>query len=94
MIEKKNKKFWIYFIEKIAGCLDCCRKYPSLEVRLVSNYPLTSFVIYDKKEIFIIEFSTVNLTESPALWSNCPSLLALANEYFDASWLRAMEKML
>ena len=47
-------------------------------------YKLQQLVMamYDKKEVFIYIEPTADLEESPALWSNNPSLLALAKDCF------------
>jgi len=47
--------------------------------------------IYDKKEVFIYVEPTADLTESPALWSNNSSLVAMADGCFETLWNTALE---
>jgi sugar-specific transcriptional regulator TrmB len=68
-----------------------CRAKPFSQLRFVPDHPKTVFGIYDKKEVFIIAKSKTDLPGSPALWSNNPSLIALAKDYFETLWLTAME---
>jgi len=68
-----------------------CREKPSCQIRFIPNHPRTVLGIYDSKEIFIIAFSKTDLPGSPALWSKNPSLIALADDYFEKLWLTAME---
>jgi hypothetical protein len=48
--------------------------------------------IYDGKEVLMKTSSTQGLEESHSLWSNNPSLLALAQGYFDVLWQTAKKK--
>lgn len=68
-----------------------CRAKPFSQLRFIPHYPKTVFGIYDKKEIFIIAKSKTDLPASPALWSNNPSLIALAEDHFEVLWLTATE---
>lgn len=68
-----------------------CKEKPFCQMKFIPHYPKTIFGVYDKKEIFIIVFSKTDLPGSPALWSNNPSLIALAEDYFEKLWLTAME---
>jgi sugar-specific transcriptional regulator TrmB len=67
-----------------------CREKPSCQVRFIPHYPKTVFGIYDKKEVFIIALSKTDLPGSPALWSNNPSLIGLAQDHFKILWLNSM----
>jgi sugar-specific transcriptional regulator TrmB len=68
-----------------------CKAKPSCQIRFTRNHPRTVFGIYDKKEVFVIVFSKTGLPGSPALWSNNPSLIALADDYFEKLWFTAIE---
>lgn len=68
-----------------------CMRKPCCQIRFISDYPETIFGIYDKKEIFLIVFSQTDLPGSPALWSNNRSLIALAENHFEAIWKTAVE---
>jgi sugar-specific transcriptional regulator TrmB len=64
-------------------------KNPSAVIRYTPTIPKTVMAIYDKKEVFIYIEPTADLEESPALWSNNPSLLALAKDCFETLWKTA-----
>jgi sugar-specific transcriptional regulator TrmB len=68
-----------------------CREKPSCDVRLIQHQPKTVLGIYDKKEVFIIVDPEKDLSDSPALWSNNPSLISLAEDYFEVLWVTASE---
>ena len=64
---------------------------PLAEIRWLPQVPKTVMAMYDKKEVFIFTNPTAQLTESPALWSNLPSLVSMAEDYFESLWYKAME---
>ena len=66
-------------------------KRPHAEIRQIQFHPKSVMAIYDKKEVFIYTIPTADLTESPALWSNNPSLVAMAADCFEAVWNTAQE---
>jgi sugar-specific transcriptional regulator TrmB len=68
-----------------------CGKKPFCRVRFMPHYPEAVFGIYDGKEIFMVIQSKTDLPSSPALWSNNPSLIGLAKDYFKILWLTSME---
>lgn len=70
--------------------VDSCEK-PFSEIRFSVRHPKTVFGVYDKKEIFIMVNPKTDLTGSPALWSNNPSLIALIEDFFEILWLTALE---
>jgi sugar-specific transcriptional regulator TrmB len=57
------------------------------KIRFLVFPPETVMGLYDYKEIFIIENPAVGLNESSALWSNNPSLISLAKQYYENLWL-------
>ena len=65
---------------------------PQAEIRWIMQVPKTVMAIYDKKEVLVFTNPEAPLTESPALWSNAPSLVSLAEDYFELLWYRSMEK--
>ena len=69
-----------------------CREKPFCQVRFISHYPEAIFGIYDGKEMFIVLQSKTDLPGSPALWSNNPSLIGLAKDYFEMLWLTSMAR--
>jgi sugar-specific transcriptional regulator TrmB len=64
---------------------------PLCKVKFVSFPPKTIMSIYDLNQVFLIEQVKAGLSESPALWSNSKSLLALAEGYFEKLWDTARE---
>lgn len=66
-----------------------CRKKPFCQIKFISYCPTVVFGIYDKKEVFIVVHPKTDLHRSPALWSNNPSLIALAENHFKTLWLTA-----
>ena len=65
---------------------------PQAKIRYIPKIPRTVMVMYDKKEVFIFTNPTAQLKESPALWSNVPSIVAMVEDYFEILWSTAMEK--
>ena len=66
-------------------------KHPSFELRVLPNSPDTRCGIYDKKEVFIATFPSRGAFQSPALWSNNPSLIVVIQDHFEKAWIAAME---
>jgi sugar-specific transcriptional regulator TrmB len=64
---------------------------PCAEIKYIPTVPRTVMAMYDKKEVFIFIKPTAEMNESPALWSNNPSLLAMAEDCFEILWSTAME---
>ena len=59
---------------------------PWADIHYISVTPSTVMSIYDRKEVFLFTVPSAELKDSPALWSNCPSLINLANKYFEELW--------
>ena len=66
-------------------------KNPSFKLRYILNSPLAVVTIYDGKEILVTTSALTDLGESPALWSNNPSLLAMINDFYEIMWITAIE---
>lgn len=64
---------------------------PRAKIRYVPKIPRTVMAMYDRKEIFVFIMPKAQLDESPALWSNVPSIVAMAEDYFDILWSTAMK---
>ena len=62
---------------------------PQAEIRHVNFPPKSIMALYDEKEVYIYIIPTAAMTESPALWSNNPSLVAMAEEHFETKWKTA-----
>ena len=68
-----------------------CWMAPYAGIRYLPTVPRTVMAMYDKTEVFVFKDPTAQLKESPALWSNVPSLVGMAEDYFDILWSTAME---
>ena len=69
-----------------------CWSRPSAELRFIPNFPRTVIAMYDKREVYIFTEPDADLTESPALWSNYPSLISVIDDFFEVLWSTAMER--
>jgi sugar-specific transcriptional regulator TrmB len=67
-----------------------CR-HENCRERFVNCLPRTVLSVYDGREVFIVENPKAELSGSPVLWSNNASLIALAQDYFEALWHSAAE---
>ena len=61
-------------------------KYHLFEVRQVSNGLEACFGIYDRKVVLLDTSATSGFVQTSILWSNNPSLIGLAQNYFDMLW--------
>lgn len=66
-------------------------KNPSFRLRTISDFPSVRFHIYDKKEVFIDSYPKTEAAQSPSLWTNNPSHVELAHNYFETMWKTALE---
>ena len=69
-----------------------CWRIPYATIRYVSSIPKTVMVNYDNKEVFIFTKPTAELNDSPALWSNDPCIINMAEDYFEILWITALEE--
>ena len=67
------------------------RKCSVCQLRFIPRCPKVIMGIYDKKEITLAVDPAMSLPDSPALWSNSQSLVTMAQNYFDISWITSME---
>jgi sugar-specific transcriptional regulator TrmB len=70
-----------------------CGEKPFCQVRFIRYCPAIVLGIYDRKEVFLIVDPKTDLARSPALWSNNPGLIALAESYFEILWLTATKSI-
>ena len=68
-----------------------CIEKPSCQIKFIPYHPKVVLGIYDKKEVSIIVNPKTELAGSPTLWSNNPSLIAIAKDYFEKLWLTAIK---
>lgn len=66
-------------------------EYKNFEVRVVSCPLRTKIGIFDDKEVLLGINIDCGFARSPALWSNNPSLAAIAENYFESYWKTGLE---
>jgi sugar-specific transcriptional regulator TrmB len=66
-------------------------KNSSFKIRYTTNPPTAIVAVYDEKEVYLATSAGVATEEPPALWSNNPSLVELARNYFEMMWNTALE---
>jgi len=66
---------------------------PSCKIRYIKTCPKTNLVLCDKTEVFMLIDPTEDLRNVSAFWSNNPSFIALAIEYFEKTWQNASESI-
>jgi sugar-specific transcriptional regulator TrmB len=72
--------------------IEKCWRPPFAKIKYISSIPKTVMAKYDNKEVFIFTRPTANLKHSPALWSNDPSIIGMAEDYFEMLWTKAMNE--
>ena len=72
--------------------LEICRMSKMCYIRFFNSQPEVVLGLYDKKSVFIILNPQENVPMSPALWSNSPTLLAMAQDYFNVLWICAADE--
>jgi sugar-specific transcriptional regulator TrmB len=77
--------------EQFLKIVQIFQKYPCFKVRYLLAPPQAHIALFDKKEVFINTSITGGLTETPLLWSDNPSLVAVVQDYFDIAWITALE---
>lgn len=66
-------------------------KNPLFNLRYISTPHRVALAIYDKKEVCVAISATASINETPILMSNNPSLVEIAQSYFETAWIKAME---
>lgn len=56
------------------------------QTRTIQVLPPASITIYDRKKLFISTSQTSRFVETPALWSNNPNIVGMAQIYFETIW--------
>ena len=62
-------------------------KNKNFEVRYFNSSPEAIVAIFDRKYVFVTISIASKFSESPRLWSNSESILALAQGFFEAKWI-------
>ncbi|MGB9960233.1 MAG: TrmB family transcriptional regulator [Candidatus Bathyarchaeales archaeon] len=68
-----------------------CEFAPNCELKFILTHPRTVLGIYDQKEVFIVVDPKGSLQDSPAVWSDTPSIVSLAQDFFEILWATALE---
>ncbi len=71
--------------------MEAFKKNYFFKVKYLLDAPLAHIGLFDKKEVFINTSTTCGLAETPLLWSNSSSLITVAQDYFEITWLTAIE---
>jgi HTH-type transcriptional regulator, sugar sensing transcriptional regulator len=95
-LRRQVKVRFIFYVSKTETAIFLKMKWHLLEdsglkIRLFCEEKPIIFSVLDKKQVF---FSTKKdiLGNAPILWSNNPNFAALAQDYFDSLWEKAIEK--
>jgi sugar-specific transcriptional regulator TrmB len=65
---------------------------PNAAIKFLNSVPKTVMAKYDDKQVFFFIKPQAEFKESPALWSNAHSIIALADDYFNLLWKKANHK--
>lgn len=65
---------------------------PLFEIRYDRSIPSSALAIYDDKEVILTISASSRPPEAPILWSNNPSLVELAQNYFKIMWNAACKE--
>jgi sugar-specific transcriptional regulator TrmB len=78
----EEKKLWRKAVQEFT-------KTPHYELKTLTTKNSLVLAIYDKKEVVIMCVSRKDFAASPALWSNNPNLIEIAQNYFESMWEKA-----
>lgn len=62
------------------------KKNPRVQVKYLRLPPTVCFALFDRKEIVLINPPMHDYSNSSVIWSNNPSLIELAQSYFEGLW--------
>ena len=62
------------------------QKFRLFEIGYMMREPCVLYTLIDNKEILLITSAKTEYSESPAVWSNNPGLIELAQGYFELTW--------
>jgi sugar-specific transcriptional regulator TrmB len=77
--------------KQIPKIVETYRKKHFFEVKYLPAAPPAHLGLFDRKEVYINTSTKDGLAETPLLWSNSSSLVAVIHDYFEILWLTAME---
>ena len=64
---------------------------PNFKLRTLPQRLEERLGIYDNREVFIATTRQQNAAESPALWTNNPTIVYILTDYFEMKWNQAQE---
>jgi sugar-specific transcriptional regulator TrmB len=64
---------------------------PCVKIRYICQLPKANVAIFDGKEAMVTVYPATGLTESPCIWTNHSSLLAIYQDHFETVWRRALK---
>jgi sugar-specific transcriptional regulator TrmB len=64
---------------------------PNFSLKYVTTPIKASVLIFDDKEAIVLVYPTLDLTKSPALWTNHPGLIAMYQDHFETIWNSALK---
>jgi HTH-type transcriptional regulator, sugar sensing transcriptional regulator len=67
------------------------QKFRLFEIEYAITEPRVLFILVDNKEILLMTSAKLEYSESPAVWSNNPGLIELAQGYFELTWTTLSE---
>jgi sugar-specific transcriptional regulator TrmB len=70
--------------------LESLLKNARVEVRFLDIPPKAVVTIFDQKEASILTVAKAGWAQSPTLWTNNPSFVAVVQDHFDATWEKAL----
>jgi sugar-specific transcriptional regulator TrmB len=74
------------FQENKATEIQELKKFGLFEIGYAVTEPRVVFALIDNREVLLITSAEVGYSESPAVWSNNPGLIELAQGYFELTW--------
>ena len=78
--------------ENMGNELRDLQKNRLFEIECVTTEPPVLFILVDNKEILLMTSAKLEYSESPAVWSNNPGLIELAQGYFELTWTTLSEE--
>jgi sugar-specific transcriptional regulator TrmB len=65
---------------------------PNFKLRTLPKPVNSRLGIYDHREVLIATTANTDAAESPALWTNCPTVINVFEDYFELKWKLAKEQ--
>jgi sugar-specific transcriptional regulator TrmB len=65
---------------------------PNFKLRTLPKPVNSRLGVYDRREVFIATTANSDAAESPALWTNSPTVINVLEDYFEMKWKMAKER--